>query len=134
VNFLITISSDSPSAERLRGLWQWLADRHDPYRIDGVRGTPSTGTLSGALDMLSVALASGGTVSVLVSGIVEWIRNGRGGNRKDVPFAVTIKCADGVELVIDTQIVQAWSPAELTDEVHRLVVLLRDRKPTQETP
>jgi hypothetical protein len=43
-------------------------------------------------------LASGGTVSVLVSGIVEWIRNGRGGNRKDVHFAVAIKCADGVEL------------------------------------
>jgi hypothetical protein len=126
VELLITTTDDSPTAEQLRGLWMWLADRHDPYLVDGVSRAPEAGKLNNVVDALSVSLASGGTTSVLVSGIVEWIRNG---HQKNVPLVITLKCADGAELIIDTQIVQAWSPAELIEQVVRLVALLRNDKP-----
>lgn len=128
MDFMITVSGDSPSAERLRELWTWLAARNNGYRIDGVHRSPRPGALGTTVDALSVALASGGAISVLVSGTVEWIRNGREKKQKNVPFALTIKRGD-VEVVIDTEVAQAWKPAELSEHIRHMTTLLRAGQP-----
>ena len=125
---LITATGDSSSATGLRELWVWLAGRDDGYRVDGVYRPPDEGTLGSTVDALSVALASGGAVSILVSGIVEWIRNGRDRRRRNVPFTLTIKRV-GVEVVIDTEVTQAWKPAELAEHVRRMATLLSEGQP-----
>ena len=125
---LITATGDSSSATGLRELWVWLAGRDDGYRVDGVYRPPDGGTLGSTVDALSVALASGGAVSILVSGIVEWIRNGRDRRRRSVPFTLTIKRA-GVEVVIDTEVTQAWKPDELAEHVRRMAALLDEGRP-----
>jgi hypothetical protein len=128
VDVLITTTGDSPSATRLRDLWTWLGARDDGYRVDGVYRSPDSGALGSTVDALSVALASGGAISMLVSGIMEWVRNGRDRKRRNVPFTLTIKRA-GVEVIIDTEVAQAWKPAELAEHIRQVATLLDEGQP-----
>ncbi len=131
MELLITATDESPSREQLSGLWTWLADRKDPYRVDGVHRPPEPDTLGGVLEALSVAAASGGAVTVLISGVLEWIRNGRGKDLRGVPLTITLEGADGVKVAIETEVAQAWTSAELAERIEGFAALLRNGTPVR---
>ncbi|SHM78180.1 hypothetical protein SAMN05216499_11473 [Actinacidiphila paucisporea] len=125
----ITVDEDTPSAARLRDLLGWLERRQDPCLLDGVDRPPPPGTLGPVLEAVSASVASGGALAVLVGGVVEWIRHGRGGGQPVVPLKVSLKSADGVEIVIETAVAEAWTAAELTERIDGLAALLRQESP-----
>jgi len=97
-------------------------------RVGLVEGEPVPGTLAGGIvEALTVGVGSGGAVSVLVSGIVSWLRQLARQRRPDVPAEVTLKFADGGSVTIVTAVAQAWTPAELGEQIDHLAGLVSAR-------
>jgi hypothetical protein len=127
---------DGSSGEQLRSLRDWLSRERDLRgHIADIKSTPGPGKLDGGLmKALSVAVGSEGAITVLVSGIISWLRQVGGQRRPSaaagsapVPTEVTLEFADGSSLTMATAIAQAWTPAELSLQIGILARLVSDR-------
>ncbi|HUN36613.1 MAG TPA: hypothetical protein VMU95_31850 [Trebonia sp.] len=117
---------DGSSGDQLRNLRDWLSHESEMRgRIGLVESEPVPGTLgSGIIEALTVGVGSGGAISVLVSGLVSWVRQLAGQRREPVPAEVTVKFPDGGSIKIVTAVAQAWTPAELRDQIDHLAGLM----------
>ncbi|HTU76504.1 MAG TPA: hypothetical protein VMG38_23540 [Trebonia sp.] len=120
---------DGSSGDQFRSLRDWLGhDSEMRGRIGLVEGEPVPGTLaSGVVEALTVGAGSGGAISVLVSGIVSWLRQLARQRRHEVPAEVTLKFADGSTVTIVTAVAQAWTLAELGEQIDHLAELAAAR-------
>ena len=130
----VTMSDEGPSGDRLRDLRAWLVDE------DGLRGRialadspPRPGTLGPTVDALSVALGSGGAVSVLIGGVVSWLRQ-RSRRDSSNRVRVTIRRPDGSGIEIDRDGASEWPVSDLSNQVARLVRELEGRPSTLNRP
>ena len=72
----LEVFPDNPSADGRRSLARWLRSDHElrgQIRSIAVAGTIEPGHLSGGMELLAVALGSGGVVAVLVQAIAGWL-------------------------------------------------------------
>jgi hypothetical protein len=96
-------------------LWEWLrGDRALAGALRPVRQPPHEGELGGALDVLVVALGSGGAGVALAKALPVWLRT----RRSDVTITVTSPTG---RITLDAQRVRDAAVVPLLQEV------LRDR-------
>ncbi|WP_405797572.1 hypothetical protein [Streptomyces sp. NBC_01506] len=84
---------------QLASLYAWLQD------VDGLRGVvalrgapPVPGTMGAALDVITVAVGSGGVAGILARSVATWLVRGR---RSDVKVTVTTE--NGRSLEVDVR-------------------------------
>lgn len=125
--FVLTMTGPGPSAgpgpDELRGLRAWLTQEEALRgRVALAQaGPPPRGTLGVALEALSVSIESGGAVTVLVAGIMSWLRQ-RYGQRQPVSTTVIkLRRPDGAEVEISAATAGTWSTAEIAAQVRQLV-------------
>lgn len=100
------------AAVELASLWEWL--RAEPDLRGHVRVTPALPgetEMGAALDVLTVALGSGGAGAVLASSLNAWLRQ----RRADV--IITVSAPDGRTVKLDARRVE--DPLRLLREVLR---------------
>lgn len=87
--------------EYLRSLAEWL-NREEPLRgrVSAVRPAPEAGKMGAAIELLSVALGSGGTGAVLVRSVSTWL----GQRRSEV--SVLLKDGKGNEFRFESKSVK----------------------------
>ncbi|MER6533676.1 effector-associated constant component EACC1 [Streptomyces sp. 900105755] len=95
------------SEDELRGNLRWL------------RSSPGPGEMGGALDVLVVALGSGGAGAVLAQSLATWLT----GRRADV--VVTVRLPEGQEVTVDVR--RAADPQAVVREVTSLLDASRGR-------
>jgi hypothetical protein len=120
---------DGSSGDQLRSLRDWLG-RESELRghIGSVESVPVAGTLGGGLvKALTIGVGSGGAITVLVSGVVSWLRQLVGLRRQPVPAEVTVEFPEGGSIKIVTAVAQAWTQAELADQIDHLARLISAR-------
>jgi hypothetical protein len=94
-----TAVDGEPSESELRILREWLLDASPrPGRIEYVQRPPQPGTMGAVADVLTVAFAAGGPVSVLAGSLAVWLRNRHQSVRLDLTRA------DGQRLEIDARV------------------------------
>lgn len=119
---------DGSSEDWLRGLSDYLS-YEDELRgqIRLVESGPAPGTLSsGIVIALTVGLGPGGTITVLVSGLVSWLRQLAPQRQQPVPAEVTLTLPNGGSIAIKTSIAREWTQAELGQQIDRLVKQMSD--------
>ena len=73
-------------AEELAGLWEWIRVERDLAGVvRPIWRAPGDGELGGALDVLAVALGSGGAVAALAGSLTAWLK----ARRPDVTVIIT---------------------------------------------
>ncbi len=84
------------------------------------------GTPGAALEALTVSVSGGGAVSVLVAGIMSWIRQRYGQRSSAGTATIKLRCANGasVEISADAAALGARSPAEFTAQLAQLAEIL----------
>jgi hypothetical protein len=100
--------------QHLRALHQWLGHEGELRgRMELRTRTPAEDEMGGALEVLAVALGSGGAAAVIAQSVCTWLTQ----RRSDV--TVTVKAADGREVTIDLR--RAEDPMAVVREVERLM-------------
>jgi hypothetical protein len=119
---------DGSSGDWLRGLGDYLGyERELRGSIRLVEGGPVQGTLSGGIvEAVSVGLGSGGAITILVSGVVSWLRQLAPREAQPVPTELTMTLPNSASLTIKTAVACAWTQAELGEQIDRLVTQLSD--------
>jgi hypothetical protein len=140
----IVIALPEGSSGELRSLRDWLGREGELRgRIGDIEAKPGPEALGGGLmKALSVAVGSQGAITVLVSGMISWLRQvarQRGQSAQaataPVPTEVTVGFADGSSIEIKTAVVQAWTTAELSSQIEVLARLVSARAlPPDDTP
>jgi Effector Associated Constant Component 1 len=120
----LTITLAGVGLDELRNLRGWLV-QEDKLRgqVALIQVNRARGTLGGALEVLSVSLGSGGALSVLVAGIVSWLRQ-RYGHRPGSTVTVKFRRADGGSFELSADAAGTWTSAELTERIRQLVEAL----------
>lgn len=104
----------SESDEPLRALHEWLAHEDELRgRLDLRARPPAQGEMGGAVELLAVALGSGGVCAVLAQSVCTWL------SQRQPDISVTVKAADGREVTIDVR--RAEDPMTVVREVERLM-------------
>ncbi|WP_275461663.1 effector-associated constant component EACC1 [Streptomyces noursei] len=101
------------AADQLPSLMDWL--RHEDGlrgRVRAVRSPPAPGEMGGALDVLAVAVGSGGVGAVLANCLAAWIAQRRSDLR------ITLSTRDGRTLEVDAKGVD---PQALVRDIERLL-------------
>lgn len=95
VDAQIRLSGGDKIAETA-ALWQWLCgERQLAGRVRAVTPPPGEGELGGAVELLSVALGSGGAVAVLARSLSVWLQSRRSGVK------VTVTGPDGTTATVE---------------------------------
>lgn len=120
-DIIVTVTDHGP--DELRALRAWLTQEE---RLRGrVRltpdGPPEPGTLGTALEVLSVSIESGGAVTVLIAGIIAWLRQRYGQRHQVSTTVVKVRRADGATVEISAATSGTWAAAEIAAQVRRLV-------------
>ncbi len=103
------------AADDLRSLHAWLvAEDELRGRVEFVEQSPAPGTLGSALDTLVMTLGPGGAASVLVAGLVSWIRSRHG----DLDITVERR-DDRTTFRVSARRVRGLDAASLRDELER---------------
>jgi hypothetical protein len=120
---MITLTMTDGSSDELRSLRTWLVQEEDLRgRVTLTQdGPPEPGTLGTALEALSVSIGSGGAVTVLVTGILSWIRQRYGQGRRESTTVIELRRPDGGRAKISVPTAGTWSPAEITAQIRQLV-------------
>jgi hypothetical protein len=114
----LTVAGEA-SQEHLRGLRDWLAHEEALRGRLELRGdAPSPGHMGAALDVLVVALGSGGAGAVLARSVTTWLVQRR------VDVKVTVKSPDGGHLEVDVK--RAADPERVIAELHTLLARPED--------
>ncbi|GAA2644060.1 effector-associated constant component EACC1 [Streptomyces lunalinharesii] len=101
------------AAAQLPSLLEWL--RHEDGlrgRVRAVHAPPAPGEMGGALDVLAVAVGSGGVGAVLANCLSTWIAQRRSDLR------ITVSARDGRTLEVDAKGVD---PQALVRDIERLL-------------
>jgi hypothetical protein len=114
------------AAEDLRSLADWL-NSEDALRgrVRAVRPAPEAGKMGAAVELLSVALGSGGAGAVLVRSISAWLSQ----RRSEV--SVSLKDADGREFQFSAKSAKQ-DPSEVFREASGMFTRLRSASSDQE--
>jgi hypothetical protein len=112
--------------EYRRSLADWL-NSEDALRglVRAVRPAPEAGKMGAPIELLTVALGSGGVGAVLVRSISTWLTQ----RRSEV--SVSLKDADGREFQFTSKSTKQ-DPAEVFQEASSLFTTLRDNSSSQE--
>jgi hypothetical protein len=112
--------------EYLRSLADWL-NGEDALRgrVRAVRTVPGPGEMGAVIEVLSVALGSGGAGAVLVRSMCTWLA------RRDSVVSVTVKDAEGREFQFSSKSAKQ-NPSEVFREASLMFTALRDANPGQE--
>jgi hypothetical protein len=123
----ITLTMTDGSLDDLRALRAWLSEEEQLRgRVALTQdGAPEPGTLGPALEALSVSIGSGGAVTVLITGIMSWIRQ-RSGQRRP--------STDGAMVEISAATAGTWSAAEIAAQIRQLVQDLDPGQPSAGQP
>jgi hypothetical protein len=118
----ITLTMTDGGLDELRALRAWLTEEEQLRgRVALTQdGTPEPGTLGPALEALSVSIGSGGAVTVLITGIMSWIRQ-RSGQRRPSTTVIKLRRADGAMVEISAATAGTWSAAEIAAQIRQLV-------------
>lgn len=92
----LAVSPDQPSADGGRDLARWLKREPDLRGRVGAEGAPEPGTMGTGVEVLLVALGSGGAVAVLIQSVAGWL-NAR---RPDVTVRIEVVDRWSIELDI----------------------------------
>lgn len=106
--------------EHLRSLAEWLS--HEDAlrgRVHPVRPSPRAGEMGGVIELLSVALGSGGAGAMLVRSICTWL-----GQRR-TQVSVSLKDAEGREFSFSAT-ARNQDPAEVFARASAMFAELRD--------
>ncbi|MGH3853436.1 MAG: effector-associated constant component EACC1 [Pseudonocardiaceae bacterium] len=109
------LSISAEDSDALRSLLDWL--RHEDAlrgRVRAAHAPVRPGEMGGLLEVLEVALGSGGAGAVLATSVSTWLSQPR---RADVKLTVTAE--DGRHIELDARRVR--DPAVLLREVERLL-------------
>ncbi|MFF8104328.1 hypothetical protein ACF07S_32225 [Streptomyces sp. NPDC016640] len=107
-------ASGSASDDDLRALHAWLAHEDELRgRVELRAHSPAEGDMGGAVELLAVALGSGGACAVLAQSVCTWL------SQRQPDITVTVKAADGREVTIDVR--RAEDPMAVVREVERLI-------------
>jgi len=130
----ITLTITDGGPDELRDLRGWLVHEQElRSRVALVRvGPPPPGTLGPGLEALSVSIGSGGTISVLVAGILSWIRQRSGQRHRTSTTAIELRRPDGA--VVKIGVTGPWSPADVAAQARQLVQALDPGYPTPTEP
>lgn len=110
----------------LRSLRDWLNNEDSLRgRVRAVHPAPEAGKMGATVELLSVALGSGGAGAVLVRSISAWL------TQRQPEVSVSLKDADGREFQFSAKSAKQ-DPAELFREASGLFTGLRDDEPDQE--
>lgn len=100
----------------LESLREWLAEVDELRgRVDPVESPPPPGSLGPVLDALQVVLAPGGATAAVAASVVAWLRSRAG------RITVRLERPDGTKVSIDAVRVRGLTPADVRDEVDRVV-------------
>jgi hypothetical protein len=95
---------------RVMGLYEWLGLEDELRgRVRPLRRAPKPGEMGASVELLTVALGSGGAVAVLIQSVCTWLTS-RGADVK-----VTVSAADGRRIEVDIR--RAADPAAVLREV-----------------
>ena len=120
---VITISGPDPDG--LRDLRSWLTQEDELHgRVALLEGRPPPGTLGAALEALSVSIGSGGAVSVIVAGVMSWVRQRYGQRRPASTAVIKLRCTNGASVEIPADILGVRSPAEINAQIRQLAEIL----------
>jgi hypothetical protein len=118
-------------AEYLRSLAEWLNSEDSLRgRVRAVRPAPEAGRMGAAVELLSVALGSGGAGAVLVRSMSAWLTQ----RRSEVSVSevsVSLKDADGREFQFSAKSAKQ-DPSEVFREASNLFTVLRGGGSDQE--
>jgi hypothetical protein len=119
----ITLTMTDSGPGQLRALRAWLTQEEQLRgRVTLTQeGTPEPGTLGMALEALSVSIESGGAVTVLIAGIMSWIRQRYGQRNRASTTVIKLRRADGASVEISADIAGTWSTAEVAAQIRQLV-------------
>lgn len=107
-------ASGSAGDDALRALYAWLAHEDELRgRVKPRTHSLAEGDMGGAVELLAVALGSGGACAVLVQSVCTWL------SQRQPDITVTVKAADGREVTIDVR--RAEDPMAVVREVERLI-------------
>lgn len=118
----ITLTMTGGRLDELRSLRAWLTQEEQLRgRVTLTQqGQPEPGTLGVALEALSVSIESGGAVTVLVAGIMSWLRQRYGQPPRASTTVIKLRRADGASVEISAA-TGTWSAAEIAAQVRQLV-------------
>jgi hypothetical protein len=130
-NITLTITDSGP--DELRALRAWLTQEEQLRGRVTLRqdGPAEPGTLGTALEALSVSIESGGAVTVLIAGIMSWVRQRYGQRHRASTTVIKLRRADGAMVEISTATAGTWSAAEIAARIRELV---QDLDPGDQTP
>ena len=112
--------------EVLFSLAEWLSSEDALRgRVRAIRPAPGPGEMGAAVELLTVALGSGGAGAVLVRSICTWL------SRQRSEVSVTLKDADGREFQFSATSAKQ-DPSEVLREASAVFRSLRDNGPDQE--
>jgi hypothetical protein len=118
---IVLVLPDGTSEAQWISLRDWL-DGESELRghLELVAGAAPPGRLSGdgVVTAISVAAGSGGALTVLISGIVSWLRLVA---RQPVPVKVSVALSDGGSVSIETAVACAWTHEQLAVQIASLV-------------
>ena len=120
---LITITMTDSGPDDVRALRAWLTREEELRGRVALtqHGPPGPGTLGGALEALSVSIESGGAITVLIAGIMSWVRQRYGQRRRESATVIKLRRADGATVEISAATAGTWSAAEVAEQVRQLV-------------
>lgn len=125
-NDLVTVTMTDSGLDDVRALRAWLTQEEALRgRVTLTQhGPPRPGTLGGALEALSVSIESGGAITVLIAGIMAWLRQRYAQRRQESTTVIKLRRADGATVEISAATAGTWSAAELAEQVRQLVQAL----------
>ncbi|HTX26604.1 MAG TPA: hypothetical protein VME19_06270 [Streptosporangiaceae bacterium] len=109
--------------DELRALRAWLTQEEQLRgRVTLTQDGPQEpGTPGAALEALSVSIESGGALTVLIAGIMSWIRQRYGQRHRASTTLIKLRRADGAMVEISAATAGTWSTAELAAQIRQLV-------------
>jgi hypothetical protein len=132
----ITLTITDSGPDELRALRAWLTQEEQLRgRVTLLPdGPPDPGTLGMALEALSVSIESGGAVTVLIAGIMSWVRQRYGQRHRASTTLIKLHRADGAMVEISAATAGTWSTAEIAAQIRQLVQDLDPGSQTSTSP
>jgi hypothetical protein len=119
MNVTISVAGPDAAVEELRDLFRSLRGEEELRgRVELVEAAPEPGTLGGWPESVVVTLTQSGTVTILASAVITWIRYRTG------RMTCTMTRSDGTSVWLDLDRIRDMDPAEVAKLVERTAAAL----------